>query len=53
MALSEVNMKTYALTFLLLSALTASNAHAQLITGTDTGAIPDGAGAGPNNFGAP
>lgn len=46
-------MKTHALAFLLLCALIASNAQAQLITGTNTGAIPDGAGGGPNNFGAP
>jgi hypothetical protein len=38
---------------ILLSALIAGNAQAQLITGTNTGAIPDGAGTGPNNFGAP
>ncbi len=39
---------------LLLSALIATDAHAQAnIIGTNTGAIPDGAGTGPNNFGAP
>ncbi len=46
-------MKPHALTFLMVSALIASSVQAQLITGTNTGAIPDGAGTGPNNFGAP
>lgn len=46
-------MKLHALAFLLLSAGIASNAQAQLINGTNAGAIPDGAGTGPNNVGAP
>jgi CSLREA domain-containing protein len=33
--------------------LFSTSLSAQLITGTNTGAIPDGAGNGPNNFGAP
>ncbi|HWS25698.1 MAG TPA: right-handed parallel beta-helix repeat-containing protein, partial [Xanthomonadales bacterium] len=43
------------LTFLLLSALIAANAQGQTISlqGTNLGAIPDGAGTGPNNYGAP
>ncbi len=46
-------MKTYAL--LLLSMLAAADAQGQTISlqGTNLGAIPDGAGPGPNNYGAP
>jgi CSLREA domain-containing protein len=43
------------LIFLLLSALFAASAQGQTISlqGTNLGAIPDGAGTGPNNYGAP
>ncbi|MBK9656714.1 MAG: CSLREA domain-containing protein [Rhodanobacteraceae bacterium] len=43
------------LTFLLLSALIAAHAQGQTISlqGSNLGAIPDGAGTGPNNYGAP
>ena len=43
------------LTILLLSALIAANAQGQTISlqGSNLGAIPDGAGTGPNNYGAP
>ena len=48
-------MKTRAVTCLLLTALIAANAQGQTISlqGTNLGAIPDGAGTGPNNYGAP
>lgn len=43
------------LTCVLLCALIAANAQGQTISlqGTNLGAIPDGAGTGPNNYGAP